>query len=160
TTNKTIAESAAPLTDLIKNAPRLTAENVSYDPATGLRKVTLLCSFPDHIWTVITFDAQLKSWSLSSVPPSPDRFHYVIRNAGGYGTNGWRLDLEYIAEGPDDKLRIEMISMETEGFDWRVEKERELEGTGEIAVMRKVVRARPDFLALTYISTVATVFNL
>ncbi|OAQ23717.1 hypothetical protein K457DRAFT_24765 [Linnemannia elongata AG-77] len=59
-----------------------------------------------------------------------------------------------------DKLRIEMISMETEGFDWRVEKERELEGTGEIAVVRKVVRAQPDFLALTYMSTVATVFNL
>lgn len=47
-----------------------------------------------------------------------------------------------------------MISMETEGFDWRVEKERELEGTGEITVVRKVVRAQPDFLALTYMSTV------
>ncbi|KAG0286361.1 hypothetical protein BGZ96_009520, partial [Linnemannia gamsii] len=160
TTNKTIAESSAPLTNLIKNAPRLIAENESYDPATGLRKMTLLCSFPDHIWTVITFDAQLKSWTLSSAPPSPDRFHYVIRNAGGYGTGGWRLDLEYTAEGPEDKLRIGMISMETEGFDWRAEKERELEGTGEIAVMRKVVRSQPDFLPLTYISTVATVFNL
>lgn len=161
TTNRTIAESTAPLTDLIKNAPRLAAENVSYDPTTGFRKMTLLCSFPDHIWTVITFDAQLKSWSLSSAPPSPDRFHYVIRNAGGYGTDGWRLDLEYYAaEGTNDKLRIEMISMETEGFDWRVEKERELEGTGEIGVVRKIVRAQPDFLALTYMSTVATVFNL
>ncbi|KAF9156210.1 hypothetical protein BG015_006795 [Linnemannia schmuckeri] len=160
TTNKTIAESTAPLTDLIKNAPRLTTEDVSYDPTAGLRKMTLLCSFPDHIWTVITFDAQLKSWSLSSAPPSAERFHYVIRNAGGYGTDGWRLDLEYAAAGPEDKLRIEMISMETEGFDWRVEKERELEGTGEIAVMRKIVRAQPDFLALTYMSTVATVFNL
>lgn len=161
TTNRTIAESTAPLTDLIKNAPRLTAENVSYDPSTGFRKMTLLCSCPDHIWTVITFDAQLKSWSLSSAPPSPDRFHYVIRNAGGYGTDGWRLDLEYYAaEGTEDKLRIEMISMETEGFDWRVEKERELEGTGDIGVVRKIVRAQPDFLALTYMSTVATVFNL
>lgn len=61
----------------------------------------------------------------------------------------WRLDLEYYAtEGTGDKLRIEMISMETEGFDWRVEKERELEGTGEIAVVRKVVRAKPDFFKI------------
>lgn len=122
--------------------------------------MTLLCIFLHHIWTVITFDAQLKSWSLSPAPPSLDRFHYVIRNAGGYGTDGWRLDLEYTAEGPEDKLRIEMISMETEGFDWRAEKERELEGTGEIAVMRKVVRSQPEFLSLTYMSTIAIVFNL
>ena len=117
TTNKTIIESTAPLTDLIKNAPRLTAENAPYDPTTGFRKMALLCNFPDHIWTVIKFDAQIK--------PSPDRFHYVTRNAGGYGTNGWRLDLEYYAvEGAEGKLRIEMISVETEGYDWRVEKER------------------------------------
>ncbi|KAG0278782.1 hypothetical protein BGZ95_003180 [Linnemannia exigua] len=163
TTNKTIAESTAPLTDLIKNPPRLTAENISYDPTTGLRKVTLLCTFPDHIWTVITFDALLKGWSLSSKVPSPDQFHYVIRNAGGYGTDGWRLDLEYAVAGEmgaNDKLRIEMISMETEGFDWRVEEERELEGTGEIGIMRKIINAQPDFMALTYMSTVATVFNL
>ncbi|KAF9920885.1 hypothetical protein FBU30_009144 [Linnemannia zychae] len=162
TTNKTISESTAPLTDLIKNAPRLVAENISYDPSTGLRRLTLLCSFPDHIWTVITFDALLTNWSLSSKVPSSERFHYVIRNAGGFGTDGWRLDLEYFApEGEADRLRIEMISMETEGFDWRLEqRERELEGTGEVAVMRKVVRAKPDFTDLTYMSTVASVFNL
>ncbi|KAF9902529.1 hypothetical protein EC991_004821 [Linnemannia zychae] len=160
TANKTIAESTEPLTTLIKNPPRLTAENISYNPLTGVRKMTLLCSFPDHIWTVITFDALLTNWSLSSKVPSPDHFHYVIRNAGGYGTDGWRLDLEYVTEKPEDKLRIEMISMETEGFDWRVEEERELQGTGKIGVMRQVINAQPDFMALTYMSTIATVFNL
>ncbi|KAF9123649.1 hypothetical protein BGW39_008806 [Mortierella sp. 14UC] len=94
TTNKTIAESTVPLTDLIKNPSRLTAENISYDSLTGLRKMTPL------------------------LLPGP----YLDR---GYGTDGWRLDLEYAAEGLEDKLRIEMISMETEGFNWRVKEERE-----------------------------------
>ncbi|KAG0006194.1 hypothetical protein BGZ65_009076 [Modicella reniformis] len=160
TKNETIAASTNPLTDLIQDAPKLIAENVVYSPETGLRRLTVLCTHPEYILTVIDFDAQLTSWSLSSEIPSQDHFHYVIRNAGGYRTDGWRLDLEYRATGPDDKLKIEIISMETEGFDWRVEKERELVGSGEIGVMRKLVRATPDFIALTYFSTVASAYEL
>ncbi|KAG0019181.1 hypothetical protein BGZ80_006200 [Entomortierella chlamydospora] len=160
TLNDTIATSTAPLTDLIHDAPKLIAEGVSYDPTTGLRRLTVLCTHPEYILTVISFDAQLTSWSLSSDVPSKETFHYVIRNAGGYRTDGWRLDLEYKAKGPEDRLRIEITSMETESFDWRVEKERELAGSGDIGVMRKLVRATPDFIALTYFSTVASLFEL
>ncbi|KAG0245690.1 hypothetical protein B0O80DRAFT_447867 [Mortierella sp. GBAus27b] len=160
TKNQTIATSSNPLTDLIHEAPKLVAENISYNPDTGLRRLTVLCIHPNYILTVVGFDAQLTSWSLSSDIPSHDHFHYVIRSAGGYRTDGWRLDLEYRAKGPDDKLRIEITSLETEGFDWRVERERELVGSGEIGVMRKVVKATPDFIALTYFSTVVSAFDL
>ncbi|KAF9915285.1 hypothetical protein BX616_006511 [Lobosporangium transversale] len=161
TKNQTIAKSTRPLTELIQDAPKLVAENVSFDPQTGLRRLRILCTHPNYILTVINFDAQLTSWSLSSDIPSKDRFHYVIRNAGGYRADGWRLDLEYKApKGPDDKLRVEITSMETEGFDWRAESERELVGSGEIGVMRKLVKATPDFIALTYFSTVASTFEL
>ncbi|KAF9208321.1 hypothetical protein BGZ49_009174 [Haplosporangium sp. Z 27] len=160
TSNETIAVSSAPLTDLIQDAPKLVAEGVSYDPKTGLRRLTVLCTHPEYILTVISFDAQLTGWSLSSDVPATENFHYVIRNAGGYRTDGWRLDLEYRAKGPEDKLRIEITSMETESFDWRVEKERELTGSGDIGVMRKLVRATPKFIALTYFSTVVSTFEL
>ncbi|KAI1310510.1 hypothetical protein EDD11_003748 [Mortierella claussenii] len=161
TSNKTIAMSTAPLTELVHDAPKLTAEGVSYDPLTGLRKVTILCTHPDYIMTVINFDARLTSWSLSSAIPSKEKFHYVIRNAGGFRTDGWRLDLVYQASGPEDMLRVEMTSMETEGFDSRLEKlERELKGSGEVGVVKKLVKATPDFVALTYFSTVASAFDL
>ncbi|KAK3829166.1 MAG: hypothetical protein J3Q66DRAFT_324528 [Benniella sp.] len=160
TKNETIATSTTPLTDLINDAPKLVAENVIYNAETGIRRLTLLCTHPEYIWPVIGFDAQLVSWSLSSEIPSQDRSHYVIRNAGGYRTDGWKLDLEYRAKGPNDKLKIELTSLETEGFDSRVEKERELEGGGDIAVMRKLVRAKPDFIALTYFNTLVSAFEL
>ncbi|KAF8937680.1 hypothetical protein EDD21DRAFT_334948 [Dissophora ornata] len=161
TRNQTIATSTNPLTDLIQDAPRLVAENVSFNKETGVRKLTILCTHPNYILTVISFNADLTAWSLSSPIPADEPFHYVIRNAGGYRADGWRLDLEYKApRGAEDKLRVEITSMETEGFDWRVEKERELAGSGEIGVMRKLVKATPDFVALTYFSTVVSTFEL
>ncbi|KAF9184811.1 hypothetical protein BGZ51_003124 [Haplosporangium sp. Z 767] len=160
TINETIATSTAPLTELIKDAPKLVAEKVSYDQDTGLRRLTILCTHSEYILTVVSFDAQLTQWSLASAIPSADRFHYVIRNAGGYRTNGWMLELEYRASGPEDRLRIEITSMETEGFDWRADEERELEGSGDIGVMRKLAKSKPDFVALTYFSTVASTFYL
>ncbi|KAF9582834.1 hypothetical protein BGW38_010698, partial [Lunasporangiospora selenospora] len=159
TTNKTLGEAAWPLTELIKDAPKLIAENVSYDPETGLRRLTILCTHPRYILTVTSFDAALTWWSLSSGVPSTEMFHYVIRNAGGYLADGWRLDLEYKApQGAEDRLKIEITSLETEGF--AGDYERELEGSGEIAVMRKLVKAKPEFISLTYFSTVVSTFEL
>ncbi|KFH73964.1 hypothetical protein MVEG_01177 [Podila verticillata NRRL 6337] len=158
TTNKTIAESKQPLTDLIQGAPRLIAENVSYDPTTGLRKLTVLCTHPDYIWTVASFDTHLASWSLGSSDPFPYATHYVIRHVGGHVSDGWRVDLEHYATGPGDKLRIELTSMETEGFG--KDTERELTGSGEIGVMRKIVKARPLWTALTYFSILTSTFEL
>ncbi|KAF9202024.1 hypothetical protein BGZ59_002395 [Podila verticillata] len=158
TTNKTIAESKQPLTDLIQGAPRLIAENISYDPTTGLRKLTVLCTHPDYIWTVASFDTHLASWSLGSSDPFPYATHYVIRHVGGHVSDGWRVDLEHYATGPEDKLRIELTSMETEGFG--KDTERELTGSGEIGVMRKIVKARPLWTALTYFSILTSTFEL
>ncbi|KAG0371494.1 hypothetical protein BGX24_001585 [Mortierella sp. AD032] len=158
TTNKTISESTAPLTDLIRGAPKLTAENVHYDPKTGLRRLTILCTHPDYIWTVASFDTHLTSWSLGSSDPFPYPTHYVIRHVGGFVSDGWRVDLEYHAAGPNDKLKVELTAMETEGFGR--DTERELEGSGEIGVMRQIVKQRPVWTTLTYFSILTDSFEL
>ncbi|KAF9204115.1 hypothetical protein BGZ49_005664 [Haplosporangium sp. Z 27] len=158
TTNATLANSNAPLTDLIQRPPKLYAENVSFNPETGLRKLTILCTHPDYIWTVTSFNAEVTSWSMALKVPSNEKFHYVVRHAGGYMTDGWRLDLEYRATGIDDKLHVELTAMETEGFGKDLE--RELEGSGDIGVMRKLVQARPDDVTLTYFSSVLITSDL
>jgi len=158
TNNRTIAESTRPLTDLIKDAPKLIAENVKYDPKTGLRRLTVLCTHPNYIWTVASFDTHLASWSLGSSDPFPYSTHYVIRHVGGHVSDSWRVDLEYYATGPDDKLRVELTAMETEGFGR--DTERELEGSGEIGVMRQIVKTRPVWATLTYFSILTDTFEL
>ncbi|KAF9289091.1 hypothetical protein BGZ68_010046 [Mortierella alpina] len=158
TTNRTLAESDIPLTKLIVDAPRLVAENVSYDPVQQVRRLTILCTHPNYIWTVTSFDAEVLDWSMKLDIPSKQKFHYVIRHAGGFRTDGWKLELAYRASGPEDRLRIELTAMETEGFGRDVE--RELRGSGEIGVMRRLVKAKPDYIALTYFSSVLTSFEL
>ncbi|KAF9987978.1 hypothetical protein BGZ65_000664 [Modicella reniformis] len=158
TTNTTLANSDTPLTEFIRSPPKLVAENVSYNPETGLRKLTILCTHPNYIWTVTSFDAEVVSWSMDLDVPTKEKFRYVVRNAGGYRTDGWRLELEYRANGPNDKLRVELTSMETEGFGRDIE--RELEGSGDIGVMRKLVKARPSDVSLTYFSAVLSNFDL
>ncbi|KAG0251237.1 hypothetical protein BG011_007752 [Mortierella polycephala] len=158
TENQTIANTQMPLTEFVHQPPRLIAENVSYDPKTGLRKLTVLCTHPHYIWTVANFDTELVAWSLSSSEPFPYPSHYVVRHVGGYVSDGWRLDLEYRATGPDDRLMIELTAMETEGFG--KDEERELVGSGDIGVMRKVLKTRPSWVALTYFGTTVSRFWL
>ncbi|KAF9900726.1 hypothetical protein EC991_006946 [Linnemannia zychae] len=158
TCNATLAQSSEPLTSLIHDAPKLVAENISYDPESKIRKLSILCTHPNYIWTVTSFDAEVVSWSINVGVPSKERFHYVIRNAGGYRGEGWRLDLEYRAARPDDRLHVELTAMETEGFGKDVE--RELQGTGDIGIMRTLVKARPNYVALTYFSSVLGHFDL
>ncbi|KAG0198638.1 hypothetical protein BGX28_007945 [Mortierella sp. GBA30] len=158
TKNQTIANTLRPLTDFVQEAPRLVAENVSFDPKTGLRKLTVLCTHPNYIWTVASFDTELVSWSLSSSEPFPHPSHYVIRHVGGYVSDGWRLDLEYRAAGPEDRLMIELTAMETEGFG--KDEERELVGSGDIGVMRKILKTRPEWVTLTYFGTTVSHFLL
>ncbi|KAG0258375.1 hypothetical protein BGZ95_004990 [Linnemannia exigua] len=158
TSNATLSQSSEPLTSLIHDAPKLIAENVSYDAKSRIRKLSIICTHPNYIWTVTSFDAEVVSWSMNVDIPSKDHFHYVIRNAGGYRGEGWRLDLEYRAAGPNDRLHVELTAMETEGFGR--DAERELQGSGDIGIMRKLVKARPDHITLTYFSSVLGHFDL
>ncbi|KAK3838804.1 MAG: hypothetical protein J3R72DRAFT_402405 [Linnemannia gamsii] len=158
TSNVTLSQSSEPLTSLIHDAPKLVAENVSYDAKSRIRKLSIICTHPNYIWTVTSFDAEVVSWSMNVDVPSKDHFHYVIRNAGGYRGEGWRLDLEYRATGPNDRLHVELTAMETEGFG--KDAERELQGSGDIGVMRRLVKARPDHITLTYFSSVLGHFDL
>ncbi|KAG0372662.1 hypothetical protein BGX24_012743 [Mortierella sp. AD032] len=158
TSNVTLSQSSEPLTHLIHDAPKLVAENVLYDAKSRIRKLSIICTHPNYIWTVTSFDAEVVSWSMNVDVPSKDHFHYVIRNAGGYRGEGWRLDLEYRATGPNDRLHVELTAMETEGFG--KDAERELQGSGDIGVMRRLVKARPDHITLTYFSSVLGHFDL
>ncbi|KAF9925977.1 hypothetical protein FBU30_004330 [Linnemannia zychae] len=158
TKNQTIAQSQVPLTAYVQQTPRLTAEKVTYDPETGLRKLTILCTHPNYIWTVATFDAHVVSWSLTSSDPFPHPSHYVIRHVGAFASDGWTLELEYMASGPDDKLTVELTSTETEGFG--KDEERELVGSGNIGVMRKVLQSRPEWVSLTYFGAIVDRFQL
>ncbi|KAG0251910.1 hypothetical protein DFQ27_008427 [Actinomortierella ambigua] len=158
TMNRTIAESTTSLTQFVRNAPQLFAENVSYDAETGTRRLTVLCTHPDYIWTVINFDTHLVSWSLGSSTALAYPTHYVIRHVGGYMSDGWRVDLEYKASGPQDKLRVELTALETEG--WGKDEERELVGSGDVGVMRQIRRSSPDWADITSFGAVVQVFEL
>ncbi|KAG0230894.1 hypothetical protein BGW42_000616 [Actinomortierella wolfii] len=158
TTNKTIADTTQPLTHFVHNAPRLYAENISFDPVKGTRRLTVLCTHPDYIWTVINFDTHLVSWSLASSTPFEYPTHYVIRHVGGYVSDGWRVDLEYKASSIDDKLRVELTALETEG--WGRDEERELVGSGDVGVMRQIRRSSPDWVSITSFGAVVQVFEL
>ncbi|KAF9296074.1 hypothetical protein BGZ88_000788 [Linnemannia elongata] len=158
TKNQTISESLVPLTTFVQETPRLTAEKISYDPSTGLRKLTVLCTHPNYIWTVASFDTHLTSWSLTSSEPFPHHSHYVVRHVGTFASDGWSLELEYKASGPEDKLTVELTSMETEGFG--KDEERELIGSGDIGVMRKVLKNAPSWVALTYFGATVDRFQL
>ncbi|KAG0294590.1 hypothetical protein BGZ97_005053 [Linnemannia gamsii] len=158
TKNQTISLSESPLTAYVQQTPRLTAERISYDPETGLRKLTILCTHPNYIWTVASFDTHLTSWSLTSSEPFAHHSHYVVRHVGTFASDGWSLELEYKATGPEDKLTVELTSMETEGFG--KDEERELIGSGEIGVMRKVLKSAPSWVALTYFGATVDRFQL
>ncbi|KAG0041555.1 hypothetical protein BGZ83_001659 [Gryganskiella cystojenkinii] len=90
--------------------------------------------------------------------PSEDTFHYVVRNSGGYRADGWRLDLEYYATGPDDKIQVDVTALEPEAFGGAAE--RELAGTGDMMVLQNLVRANPEWSALTYFNTIVDAFEL
>ncbi|GJJ75602.1 hypothetical protein EMPS_07960 [Entomortierella parvispora] len=158
TENKTIAESNSPLTDLIKDSPKMVAENVRYDPGKGLRSLTILCTHADYIFTVVSFDAKLTAWSLDSDIPSKEYNHYVVRISSGYRADGWRMDLEYHASGPNDKLKVEITALEPEAFGGKAE--RELAGTGEMLVLHNLVKSKPEWMAMTYFSTIVDTFYL
>lgn len=84
-----ISGTSGPLTDFIQNVPKLVTEKASYDPETGIHKISILCMHSTYVLTVAAFTAHVTEWSLDP-DPLDELFYYVIRNAGGYLTDGWK----------------------------------------------------------------------
>ncbi|KAJ3254880.1 hypothetical protein HK103_006776 [Boothiomyces macroporosus] len=76
------------------------------------RTIKLRVDYPHFIWTVLSFQAKVKSWSLS-VPP-PDHIHHTIRHVGGDSFSP-HWDIEFTIEGTDP-LEIEVSGVERDGF--------------------------------------------
>ncbi|KAJ3197532.1 hypothetical protein HK101_002835 [Irineochytrium annulatum] len=88
-------------------APMLFAKNISYDEKLGLRTLTVVCSHPEYIFTVVEFDADVTAWSLSAEPRKGHHKH-IIRYAGGYGTSMWNTTLTVRASSIDDRLKLHL----------------------------------------------------
>ncbi|EPY49730.1 peptidase [Schizosaccharomyces cryophilus OY26] len=62
----------------------------------GIANVTVTVDYPGLIWTVISFDANVISWSLPEVPAHVRRHH--IREVSAYGINSYSFNMSYIDE--------------------------------------------------------------
>ncbi|KAI8822253.1 uncharacterized protein EV422DRAFT_526204 [Fimicolochytrium jonesii] len=96
-------------------APDLVLDDDTYDAETDTRTLNLRCHFPQYIWTVLTFHATVVDWSLKdkSLIDSTQHKRYMIRNAGGYGTNSWTLSLRVKGH---EKIAFEINGLERDGF--------------------------------------------
>ncbi|KAJ3347022.1 hypothetical protein HDU91_006871, partial [Kappamyces sp. JEL0680] len=90
-------------------APALTSTS-TVNP-NGTRTIHLSCHYTHFVWTVISFNAHVESWSLS-VPPPP-HFHHTIRHVGGDGGTTWTLDFTIKGTEP---LNVEISGVERDGF--------------------------------------------
>ncbi|KAL1916411.1 uncharacterized protein VTP21DRAFT_5602 [Calcarisporiella thermophila] len=138
---------------MLKELPDLRADNVTYDPVTRTRSLTILCHFPSYTWNVIAFDAHVVDWSINT-PPYSRSHHYVIRHAGGHGYNSWRMDLTYKSER-NEKLRFHFTALEREGFEKN--EERPVRGVKVLGQVKEIV---PEWVTGSYLGTLVGVWEL
>jgi len=53
------------------------------------RNITISLTFPNYIWSVMSFEAHIHSWSIPAPLTRLGTNQYVIRHAGGYGCTEW-----------------------------------------------------------------------
>jgi hypothetical protein len=68
--------------------PKLSLISEKLDTENGIRELTLQCYHPNHISTIIHFEAELAYWSLSE-PPEKGHQRQIITFVSGYGSNVW-----------------------------------------------------------------------
>ncbi|KAI8833200.1 hypothetical protein BC829DRAFT_407996 [Chytridium lagenaria] len=146
--------------------PVIEARDVSWDAEKGTRTLTLNCYHPEHVWTVISFNAEVLSWSLESTPQS-GLTHHVIRHAGSYGTNLWNFTLTVRAPSATDLMMVHLTGVERETFTLEpytpdskavVAQLGWLWGPGfeSARVLRKVHEAVPHWATELFLATVVT----
>ncbi|GAB5585290.1 hypothetical protein Unana1_00190 [Umbelopsis nana] len=167
TKNETLAVSSEPVgLQLAGKIPTVKAFDSHYDHSTGIRSFSIASIAPTFTWTVISFDAHVISWSIGDTKPMNHTSHYVVRHVGGYGSDGWRLDLQVLVpehirrQGEDAArtwtMRAEFTALEKEGFADRGE-ERLIGGVGMLAEVRRLL---PIWTSTTWFGTVVGVWDL
>ncbi|WBW73084.1 ER metallopeptidase Erm1 [Schizosaccharomyces osmophilus] len=77
-----------------EHKPRLSFSNKVVE--NGVANVTVTVDYPGLIWTVLSFDADLISWSLPELPKYVRRHH--IREVSAYGINSYSFNMSYVDE--------------------------------------------------------------
>ncbi|KAJ3291758.1 hypothetical protein HK104_005826 [Borealophlyctis nickersoniae] len=154
-------------------APFLTVQDDSYSPTTDLRTLTLTCTYPHYIWTVLSFTAAVHDWSLSDKAILLDKFgrpgarrDHIIRHAGGHGTTSWNLTLTVKGR---DKLRILVSALERDGFHEMVDEFaggigparaarswKWSDGWGSGEVLSRVERVMPEWVSGMFVGVVVS----
>ncbi|KAJ3270959.1 hypothetical protein HDV01_007289 [Terramyces sp. JEL0728] len=105
------------LTDQIPASPsdlKPTIISSSVVNSDNTRTIKLRVEHPHFIWTVVSFQARVKRWSLSA--PPPDHIHHTIRHVGGDSFAPY-WEFEFTIEGTDP-LDIEVSGVERDGFSY------------------------------------------
>ncbi|KAJ3100878.1 hypothetical protein HDU97_001868 [Phlyctochytrium planicorne] len=95
--------------------PKLVVHEDIWDSGLGARNVTLRCLHPEHLLTVITFEANILDWSLSAKPDPGHRLH-VVRQVGGHMSDIWNMTLSFTASSPEERLRVSLSAVEGDTF--------------------------------------------
>lgn len=66
---------------------------------------------PGLLWTVIAFDAEVISWSLSDTPPDAGQRRHHVRQASAYGTSAHDLRMQ-IRRPASGKLYVDFVGVE------------------------------------------------
>ncbi|CAM0140646.1 hypothetical protein VKS41_006671 [Umbelopsis sp. WA50703] len=167
TSNSSLAASSEPIGfQLVGKIPSVKSFDSVYDHSTGIRSFSVVAIAPTYTWTVISFDAHVLSWSIGDTEPLNHTSHYVVRHVGGYGSDGWRLDLKVLvpedirAQGEEAAkawtMRAEFTALEKEGFAHRGE-ERLVGGVGMLSEVQKLL---PIWTSTTWFGSVVGVWDL
>ena len=94
-----------------QHLPLLSTSRVSYDSFTKTRHLTLMSYHPTLVWTVISFSANVSSWSIGEADPFPYEHRYIVKIVSGWESNAWRMDVSYAAESDMDRLKIDFSGL-------------------------------------------------
>jgi hypothetical protein len=167
TSNATLAASSEPVgLQLGGKVPSVKSFDSQYDHKTGIRSFSIVSIAPSFTWTVISFNAHVISWNIGDTKPLNHTSHYVVRHVGGYGSDGWRLDLqvvvpEHIRQQGEEAarawtMRAEFTALEREGFANSGD-ERLIGGVGMLAEVKKLL---PIWTSTTWFGSVVGVWHL
>ncbi|KAI8922547.1 hypothetical protein DFJ77DRAFT_447028 [Powellomyces hirtus] len=117
-------------TDDTTRGPQLDIVKDTYDKETDIRRLSIRCYYPRYIWTVLTFSADVVSWSLddTTMLNNGGNIPITLRHAGGYPTNDWTLDVTVRGSKP---ITMEISGLEQDTFHELVNDDEESESWKE-----------------------------
>lgn len=80
---------------MLQQIPYLEVLSEKYSIETNERTVEILFHCEGNEWTTVRIEDELTSWSLADEIPERHDGAYVIRHAGGHGTQEWKFSLTF-----------------------------------------------------------------